>query len=225
MERAIKTGVGVVLVLLIGMTFASFPAHATNETISRGSFDAGVPSGGWTGFSDFGRTCEYNRSVASDGSKQYQRIHPANTDSCTSNPTFGAPSKGDVSISKSFPANPDEVYRAFAKGWIEDPVNAVAQVKLHFWDVAPDPDEHLGECYGINDTATSKTFDTSGEPPRGSATLTSAGGCKAPARTDEVVVSYRIHAKDAGASGRAVLDYITFGRCNSGTDCGNVPRP
>lgn len=210
------------VILVFGLA-AGLPAGATDKgtVVDRATFDAGVPSG-WTGFSDF-NGCEFTRSA--DGDKQYQRIPSGDNDTCA-NHTPGAPGPGDVSISNSFSANPDEVYKGYAKGWIENPVDSVAQVKILFWKNTSSGREFIGECFGKTSSTSSTVFNTcchraGPNPPE----ITAANGCKAPSGTDEVVISYRIHAQDAGASGRAVLDRITFGRCNEGNDCSNVTSP
>lgn len=105
------------------------------------------------------------------------------------------------------------------------PNNARATVKLIFRN----SNGGLGECYGRTESTSfvtyhsgAYTFGLNGNP---APSVSSDGGCRAPSGATEVAVHFRIHAVAAGASGKAVLTHLRFGRCWDGGSCGNVPAP
>ena len=210
------------VVVLTSILVLAFPAHATERGVvfTDRSFSGAIPSG-YSDSSDFA-ACEYRRG-SSDGA-HFQRIYGGRNDKCSPH-TKGAPSGGDVSIFKRFDVNEGEWYKAWAEGEIYAPDNAIAVVKLLFRT----PSRMVGECYGKIEE-TSPTIEHTGEArfaPRGfeKPERSDSGGCKVPNNVTEVSVAYRVHSKGRGASGRAILYQLRFGRCENDGDCSNVSAP
>jgi hypothetical protein len=209
-------------VLLAATAAAPAPATGYGIVVDVGSFTGAVPSG-FTGSSDF-PDCEFERySSAYD---HYQHIFAdPNADACTSTSTTGSPGGGDVSIYQRFSALPGEYYKAWAIGRMGSPVNARAQVKIIFRNGV----EAIGECYGYTESTSFQTYyagpNTFGNNGYPAPSMSLDGGCLAPSGTQYVAVHFRIHARAAGASGKAVLSHLRFGRCYDTGICTNVPAP
>lgn len=184
-------------------------------------FKGAVPSG-YKASSDFAR-CEYKRS-SRDG-RHLQHIYSGTKDRCEKG-TTGAPGKGDVSIYRSYDASEGEVYKAWAQGYVFNGDNARATVKLIYFDDQASP-KGIAECWDRTESSDSVTMET-GEFKRGlhgrpKPEVTDSNGCVAPNGTDGISVHFRIHAVEKGASGKAVLERLKFGRCKDDGDCSNVP--
>jgi len=186
------------------------------------TFDGPVPDG-FKGSADFDR-CEFKRSVREG--RHLQHIYRAREDRCPRPKTYGAPGFGDVSIYRSYDAQPGEVYKAWARGYIFAPVRARAAVKIIFFDVEPKR-IGIGECWGRTESSESVVMHTGefrkGLHKRPAPVITDSKGCTAPRDTDGVSIHYRIHAIKERASGKAVLQRLQFGRCHDNGDCSNVP--
>ena len=186
-------------------------------------FEGAVPDG-FKPSSDFD-PCEFKRT-SRDG-RHLQQIYSGGNDRCPSDDkTNGAPGFGDVSIYRSYDAGPDEVYKGWARGYMFAPVDARATVKIIFFDLEPRR-KGIAECWGRTESTESQVMHTGafrkGLNGRPRPTITESGGCKAPGDTDGVSIHYRIHAIGSGASGKAVLERLQFGRCQDNGDCSNVP--
>lgn len=212
-------------ITLISVLFgASAPASEPEGVIfDEDSFEGAVPDD-FRPSSDFKR-CEYKRT--SREGRHLQQIYSGNNDKCPDDEkTTGAPGFGDVSIYQSFDAAPDEVYKGWARGYIFAPRNARATVKIIFFDLEPNR-KGIAECWGRTESTDSVDMHTGefrkGLNGRPKPVITESGGCTAPEDTDGVSIHYRIHAVEAGASGKAVLERLQFGRCNNNGDCSNVP--
>ena len=210
------------LIVLLAVVASPVPAAATGKGIvfTDRHFSGAVPSG-YSASADFA-SCEYRRG--SENGHHFQRIYGGRNDKCSSH-TNGAPKNGDVSIYKRFSVDPGEWYKAWAKGEMYGPNNAIAVVKLLFRT----PSRMVGECYGKIEE-TSPTLEHTGETrfaPSGydKPQRSESGGCKVPPGVTTVAVAYRIHSKGPGASGSAILYELRFGRCEDNGDCSNVPAP
>lgn len=211
-----------IIVALTSLLVLAFPAQATERGVvfTDRDFSGAVPEG-YSDSSDFAG-CEYRRG--SENGIHFQRIYGKRSDKCSSH-TEGAPKGGDVSIFKRFDVNEGEWYKAWAEGEMYGPNNAIAVVKLLFRT----PSRMVGECYGKIEE-TSPTMENTGEArfaPRGftKPERSESGGCKVPEDVTQVSVAYRIHSQGAGASGKALLYTLRFGRCENDGDCSNVPAP
>ena len=216
LRRILIAAVGVV-VLVAGGAAASEPE---GEIFDQSHFEGAVPAG-WNDSSDFNR-CEFKRT-SRDG-RHIQQIYSGLNDKCD-NHTRGAPGFGDVSIYRSYEANPGEFYKAWARGYMFAPNNARATVKIIFFQNAKP--RGLAECWDRTQSTESVVMET-GEFKKGlngndKPVVSNSRGCKAPRGTDGVSIHYRIHAIDDGASGKAILERLKFGRCHDNGDCSNVP--
>ena len=215
---------GVVIAALIPGTSAF--ATARGVVLDRGSFSAAIPKG-FTGSSDLD-DCEFRR-YAKDG-YHYQQIFTGETDRCEE-PTVGSPSKGDVSIYKRFSVNPGEYYKAWALTRTINPQDAVAQVKLILRDLEQEPRPGVGECYGFTDSTSFTAIHTGlraigmNEHKENPPERSPSGGCLIPDGVDQVVLHFRVRAREVHAYGKAVLDHLRFGRCADDGDCSNIPQP
>lgn len=208
---------------LLAVTAAA-PAPATGYGIvlDEGTFYGAVPSR-FSASSDFA-ACEFERY--SSNLDHYQHIYAENNDTCPQgSKTWGSPSGGDVSIFQRFTAGTGEYYKAWAVGRMGSPNNARAQVKIIFRNSF----QAIGECYGYTESTSFQTYysgpHTHGNNGNTPPTMSLDGGCQAPNGTVEVSVSFRIHARDRYASGKAVLSHLRFGRCYDNGVCTNVPAP
>ena len=212
------------IVLLSAALGASAPAsEPEGEIFDVDHFEGAVPDG-FRGSSDFKR-CEFKRT-SRDG-RHLQQIYGGNNDKCPAGEkTNGAPGFGDVSIYRSYDAAPGEVYKGWARGYIFAPNKARATVKIIFFDVEPKR-IGLAECWGRTESTESVDMHTGtfkkGLHKKPAPVVTDSGGCTAPDDTDGVSIHYRIHAIESGASGKAVLQRLKFGRCHDNGDCSNVP--
>ena len=214
----------VVVLALLAVTSASVSASPSKGVIfDQKHFSDAVPDK-WKPHSDFD-PCEFKRS--SKNGRHIQHIYSGNEDKCPDDQkTNGAPKKGDVTIYRSYNANPGEVYKGWARGYIFNPHKARAVIKIIFFDRDADP-RGLAECWDRTESSDSTVMETGqysmglhGNPDP---EVTESDGCVAPKNTDGVSIHYRIHAIEGGASGKAVLQRLKFGRCKDDGDCSNVP--
>ena len=221
--RALKATVVAVIGAGILLTGTTAPASEPEGVIfDEDSFEGRIPSG-WKPSSDF-RSCEFKRT-SRDG-RHLQQLYAGRNDKCDTH-TRGAPGFGDVSIYKTFDANEGEVYKAWARGYIFAPIKARATVKIIFFDNDQSGKKGVAECWDRTESTESVVMET-GEYKKGlngndPPVVTDSNGCTAPSGVDGVSIHYRIHAVEGGASGKAVLQRIQFGRCNDDGDCSNVP--
>lgn len=222
-----KTGLIRTLVAVTGLGIllagpAAPASEPEGEIFDQDSFQGGVPSG-WRPSSDF-NSCEFKRE--SREGRHVQQIYSAKKDKCDTH-TTGAPKFGDVSIYRTYDANGGEVYKAWARGYIFAPVKARATVKIIFFDNDQAGKKGVAECWDRTESTESDVMET-GEYKKGlngndKPVVTESNGCTAPSGVDGVSIHYRIHAIEGGASGKAVLQRLKFGRCNDNGDCSNVP--
>lgn len=229
--RSTLRALGVAVALSCAFVAVPTPVSAADRGIllDVGWFsDGGGVPGGFTGSSDFGRDCEYNRY--STGGEHYQHVYSEWNDTCPDGThTYGSPKAGDTSIYQRFGVTmvqgEPQYYKAWAIGKLVNPRFARAQVKIIFRNGT----EAIGECYGYTESTSFQTYhagpETYGNNGHPAPSMSADGGCKAPSTTTEVVVHFRIRSYEQHAWGKAVLSHLRFGRCWDSGSCSNVPAP